>query len=204
MVKKDKNYRNFNNRTAFNGRPLMPGQILVPAVLNREMKETLKPAGLNYDYAESWHFPHAKEVVPVVFIPTEDVPGALEGAMKFFNCEATRYLKHIEFGPEDGILSLDEFLDNIDDEDGKGYDPTGTTENEEIAALTMVLNMLISDLAEMNAIDGEIFKLHTEGYERKDIISMVNIGKGKTQAYEYIGKVIKRAEELYYKKYSDK
>lgn len=128
----------------------------------------------------------------------------MEGAMKFFNSEATRNLKHIEFGPEDGVLSLDEFLDNIDDEDGKGYDPTGTTENEEIAALTMVLNMLISDLAEMNAIDGEIFKLHTQGYEKKDIISIVNIGKGKTQAYEYIGKVIKRAEELYYKKYSDK
>lgn len=204
MVEKDKNYRNFNNRTSYNGETLLPGEMLVPVVLNSEMKVTLKPWGLNYDNVESWRFPHAKELVTVVFIPTKDVPGAMDVAMKTFNGEVERYLKHIEFGPEEGILSLDEFLDNIDDEDGKGYDPTGTTENEEIAALTMVLNMLISDLAEMNAIDGEIFKLHTEGYEKKDIISMVNIGKGKAQAYEYIGKVIKRAEKLYYKKYSDK
>ena len=67
-TKKDNHYRDFSNRTAFNGRPLLEGQILVPVVLNREMRETLKPAGLNYDYAESWHFPHAREVVPVVFI----------------------------------------------------------------------------------------------------------------------------------------
>lgn len=201
-TKKDKNYRDFSNRTSFNGKPLMPGQILVPAVLNSEMKVTLKPAGLNYKYAESWHFPHAKEVVPVVFIPTENIPGAMEGAMKIFNSEVNRYLKHLDFGPEDGILSLDEFLDNIDDEDGKGFDPTGTTENEEVAALTMVLNMLVKDLADMNIIDGEIFKLHTEGYDKKEIIDMVDIGKGKTQAYEYINKVIKRAADLYFKKYN--
>lgn len=201
--KKDKNYRDFSNRTAFNGRPLFPGEILVPAVLNNEMKVTLKPYGLNYDNAESWRFPHAKELVPVVFIPTKDVSGAMEGAIKTFNNEAERYLKHIEFGPEEGLLSLDEFLNNIDDEDGKGYDPTGSTENEDKAALAMVLDMLISDLAQMNAIDGEIFKLLSEGYEKKDIISKVDTGRGKTQAYEYINKVIKRAEELYYKKYRD-
>ena len=67
--KKDNNYRNFNNRTAFDGRTLKPGEILVPVVLSRDMKDTLKPAGLRLEYAESWHFPHAREIVPVVFIP---------------------------------------------------------------------------------------------------------------------------------------
>ena len=40
-TKKDNHYRDFSNRTAFNGRPLLEGQILVPVVLNREMRETL-------------------------------------------------------------------------------------------------------------------------------------------------------------------
>ena len=110
-TKKDNHYRDFSNRTAFNGRPLQEGQILVPVVLNREMKETLKPAGLKYENAESWHFPHAKEVVPVVFIPTEDVPGAMEASMKIFNDEAERYLKHLDDVTSDD-LSLDKFLED--------------------------------------------------------------------------------------------
>ncbi len=200
-TKKDKNYRDFSNRTAFNGKAVAEGQILVPAVLNSEMKETLKPAGLNTEFMEKWTFPHAVEKVPVIFIPTEDVPGAMEAAMKFFNIEVERYLKHIDLGKETDVLSLDEFMDGIDDEEDTGFDPTGTTENEEVAALTMVLNMLIKDLADINVIDGEIFKLHTEGYKKKEIMEKIDMGKGKTQTYSYINKVIKQAQEIYNKKY---
>ena len=191
-TKKDNHYRDFSNRTAINGRPLLEGQILVPVVLNREMRETLKPAGLNYDYAESWHFPHAREVVPVVFIPTEDVPGAMDASMKIFNDEAERYLKHTEDITSDD-LSLDKFLEDIDDEDGEGFDPTGTTENEDSAFLMQVFEMLVSDLSEQDENMGKIIRLLADGFQKKEILDKVDLGKGKTQGYAFIEKAQKAA-----------
>lgn len=201
-TKKDNHYRDFSNRTAFNGRPLLEGQILVPVVLNREMRETLKPAGLNYDYAESWHFPHAREVVPVVFIPTEDVPGAMDASMKIFNDETERYLKHTEDITSDD-LSLDKFLEDIDDEDGEGFDPTGTTENEDSAFLMQVFEMLVSDLSEQDENMGKIIRLLADGLQKKEILDKVDLGKGKTQGYAFIEKAQKAALKIYNEKYRD-
>ena len=52
MAKKDF-YRDFSNRTSFNGKPCGDNEVLVPVLLNDEMKETLKPMGLDYDNAET-------------------------------------------------------------------------------------------------------------------------------------------------------
>ena len=46
-MEKDKNYRDFGNRTSFNGRPCRPNQELVPFVLNDEVRKDCKNAGLN-------------------------------------------------------------------------------------------------------------------------------------------------------------
>lgn len=52
--------------------------------------------------------------------------------MKWFNSEVDRYLKNNPDSEAD-VLSLDEFLENINDEDGKGFGPTGDTKNEDTA-----------------------------------------------------------------------
>ncbi len=200
--KKDNHYRDFSNRTAFNGRPLYKGEILVPVVLTDDMKETLKPAGLDYHFTESWHFPHAREVVPVVFIPTEDVPGAMGASMKIFNAEVERYLKHLDDVISDE-LSLDKFSENIESEDGKGFDPTGTTENEDNAFLMMVFEMLISDLCAQDKNMGKIIRLLSEGFSKREILNEVDLGKGKTQGYAFIEKAQKIALKIYNEKYRD-
>ena len=110
---KNDNYRNFSNRTSFNGQAIKADEELVPVVLSKEMAQTLKPAGLNYDNVETWTFRHGKKV-PVVFIPNKK--GNMESYMKIFNDDVERYLKHKDSILSDD-LSLDEFLDNIDDED---------------------------------------------------------------------------------------
>lgn len=46
--------------------------------------------------------------------------------MKWFNSEVDRYLKNNPDSEAD-VLSLDEFLENINDEDVKGFGPTGDT-----------------------------------------------------------------------------
>ena len=57
---KNEHYRNFSNRESFNGVPCRSDEELVPAVLTKEMKVTLKPLGLNYDNVETWTFRHKK------------------------------------------------------------------------------------------------------------------------------------------------
>lgn len=120
--------------------------------------------------------------------------------MKWFNSEAERYLNHNPDSEAD-VLSLDEFLENINDEDGEGYDPTGTTENEDKAFLIMTINMLIANLAEQDEKMGKIISLLAEGYQKKDILDKVDLGRGKTQGYAFIEKTQKLAKELYDKNY---
>lgn len=190
---KDDNYRNFSNRASFNGQACSSDEELVPAVLSTEMAQTLKPAGLKYENVETWTFPRGKKV-PVVFIPNKK--GNMESYMKIFNEDVERYLKHKD-DILSGDLSLDEFLENIDDEDCTGYDPTGTTENEDTAMLLMAINLLIEDLAAQDENMGKIIKLLLAGYQKNEILSKVDLGKGKTQGYAFIEKTQKLAKELY-------
>ena len=194
---KDEFYRNFSNRTSFNGQAVRSDEELVTAVLSKDMAQTLKPAGLKYDNVETWTFRHGKKV-PVVFIPNKK--GNLESYMKIFNDDVERYLKHKDSILSDD-LSLDEFIENIDDADGSGYDPTGSTENEDKAMLLMTINMLIDDLAAQDENMGKIMQLLIEGYQKNEILSKVDLGKGKTQGYAFIEKTQKLAKELFDKKY---
>ncbi len=196
---KNEYYRDFSNRESFNGIPCRSDEELVPAVLTKEMKVTLKPLGLNYDNVETWTFRHGKKV-PVVFIPNKK--GLMDVYMTFFNSEVERYLKHLDEVTQEE-LSLDEFLDNIDDEDGKGFDPTGTTENEDRAMLLMAIEMLIDELSLQDEEMGKILRLLADGFQKKEILDQVNLGKGKTQGYAFIEKTQKIALKLYNDKYRD-
>lgn len=199
-MKKNEFYRDFSNRKPFNNIPCKENEELVPVIINDEMKVTLKYSGLDWDNVESWHFPHAKQLVPVAFIPNEK--GQMDSYMKWFNNEVERYLKHNPDSETD-VLSLDEFLKNINDEDGNGFDPTGTTENEDQALLTMTINLLIEDLAQQDVKMSQIFSLLIDGYQKKEILNKVKLGKGKTQGYAFIKKTQKIAKELYYMNYRD-
>lgn len=194
---KNEFYRNFSNRTSFNGTPYSSTEELVPAVLTKELITTLKPFGLNFEYAETWTFPHGKKV-PVVFIPHQK--GMIESYMKFFNKEVESYLKHTEDALS-GDLSLDAFMEDIYDKDGNGFDPTGTTENEDIAMFWMTMDMLIDDLTKLDNNMGKILRLLIDGYSKREILEKVHLGKGKTQGYAFVEKTQQLAKEIYNKNY---
>ena len=194
---KDEFYRDFSNRKSFNGVACGADEELVPVVLTADMKETLKPAGLIYDYVETWTFPGGKKI-PVVFIPNKK--GFMDIYMKFFNSEVERYIKHIDEVKSDD-LSLDKFMEDNDDEDGNGYDPTGTTENEYKAFLMMMFEMLVSELEARDVNMAKIIRLLADGFQKKEILEKVDLGKGKTQGYAFIEKTQKIALKLYNEKY---
>ena len=194
---KNKNYRDFSNRKSFNNAPVGVDEELVPAVLTKDMKVTLKPMGLDYKNVETWTFPNGKKV-PVVFIANKK--GFMDVYMKFFNSEVERYIKHSDEVVSDD-LSLDKFLEDIDDEDGEGFDPTGTTEYEDEAFLMQVFEMLVSDLEQQDENMGKIIRLLSEGFQKKEILDKLDIGKGKTQGYAFIEKTQKIALDIYNSKY---
>lgn len=197
MTIKDNNYRDFSNRAPFNNIPAKSDEELVPVVLTKEMKETLKPLGFDNENVETWTFPHGKKV-PVVFVPNKK--GFMDVYMKFFNSEVERYLKHKEEVKSED-LSLDKFLEDIDDEEGNGFDPTGTTAFEDEAFLMQVFDMLVADLSVQDENMGKIIKLLSEGFQKKEILEKLDIGKGKTQGYAFIEKTQKVALDIYNSKY---
>lgn len=199
MVEKNKFYRDFSNRVSFNGAACRADEVLAPVVVDDDYRDYLRTLGLKWDNVETWHFPYSTEGVPVAFIPVKQ--DEFDGAMKYFNGQVSRYLKRFTKGEWDELLSIDEMLEASEDDDKKGFDPTGTTANEDKALLDMALKMLIIDLNKMDENAGRIIKLLADGFDKGEILDIVDLKKGKTQGYAFINKVQKIAKELYYKNY---
>ena len=196
---KNSNYDDFSNRTPYNGIPCRPGQVLVPVVADDEMCTTLKPYGLLWDNLESWTFPRSAEKVPVAFVLVEE--HEKEAAMKDFNYQAHAYLCRFKKTAEDDHLSLEKFAEDAEDDDADGYDPTGTTENEDNAFTYMVVDMLVEDLNKQNPLYGQVFRLLFDGYKKGEILKEIDLGKEKSQGYAFIKKVQEEAGKLYNKSY---
>lgn len=197
-MEKNEHYRNFGNRTSFNGRPCRPDQELVPVVLNKEIRRALMKDGLKEEYIESWTI--GRTEVPVTFIPV--VKGQKKEYFKdIFNKDVKRYITD---NTQDlsGLASLDEILEKVDDEDESAWDPTGTTYYDDLRLGLSMIDMLIEDVAAMNPDMGKIIRLLSEGYNKKEILEMVRLGKGKTQGYAFIEKAQALAKDIYQKNYN--
>lgn len=202
MAEKNQFYKDFSTRSPFNNIACSKGEILKPVVLTKDNVEYLKTLGLDWDNCETWKFPYSNKKVPVAFIPIREDQVAANEAI--FNANVRAFLGgNPDETSEEGVLSLDKFLDDIEDENGKGYDPTGSTKDQDNAFIMMVLEMLIADLDRQGAKYGSIFRLLYEGHSKGDIIKLVGLDqeKGKSQAYAYIDKVQKAAAKLYTEKY---
>ena len=194
MTNKDNHYKDFSNRKSFNNIPCTSDEVLVPVVLNAEMSVTLKAAGLDRNNIETWHFPHASEPVPVAFVPCNC--DKKEACMKWFNHEVECYLKHLDDKTSED-LSLDKFMEDINNDDEGSFDPTATTEAEDAAALMYTFQLLLDQLAALDPKYAHVIQLLAEGFSKKEIIEKVDFGRGKSQAYDYITKAQTTAKELY-------
>lgn len=154
--------------------------------------------GLKEEYIESWTI--GRTEVPVTFIPV--VKGQKKEYFKdIFNKDVKRYITD---NTQDlsGLASLDEILEKVDDEDESAWDPTGTTYYDDLRLGLSMIDMLIEDVAAMNPDMGKIIRLLSEGYNKKEILEMVRLGKGKTQGYAFIEKAQALAKDIYQKNYN--
>lgn len=157
------------------------------------MKESLGKTGYDPKNSETWHFLHAKESITVIFVPYKI--GNKKENMKWFNREVERYLKHNDFTNKK-TLSLDKFIDNVENNEKCGFNPTGTTENE-----VQVLDELIKDVESIDPQMGEIIRLLYADYTKREIIKKIDLNKGKTQSYALIKKAPKIAIKIYKEKF---
>ena len=195
MTIKEKNnfYKDFSNRRPYNDIPCRTGEVLVLIVLDEEMKKTLEPMGLNKENAEKWKFPYVSEKVTVVFIPVEEVKK--EVSMKLFNKQVSDYLGRNIKTEWDELLSIDKFLEDTEDEDGAGFDPTGSSEREDFELLKTMIFDLIEEAKKMNPKYGRVLELLATEHNKGEIVSELKLGK--SQGYDVIKKAQAFAKELY-------
>lgn len=196
MAEKDRYYSDFSNRKPFNNVPCRKDEVLAPVVVDSDYKEYLKTLGLDWNNIETWHYKHGR-TVPVAFIQIK--ADEMESSMAYFRAQTTRYLKQHQKTEWDEFASIEDMIEAAEDDDRKGYDPTGTTQSEDNAFLTMAFEMLIEELNKQDPMSGRIISLLAEGYTKGEILDEIDLGKEKTQAYAYIKKVQTIAKEIWYK-----
>ncbi len=148
-------------RKPFNDIPLREDEVLAPLVIDGDFRDYLKTLGLNWDNAETWHFPRCGEGVPVCFFPVKKEE--FEQSISLFNDQVSRYLKRFQKSEEDETLSLEAFHEAIDDDDSAGFDPTGTTEHEDNFMLELAFKLLVEELNKQDPDYGRVITMLRDG-----------------------------------------
>ncbi len=181
----DNQKHNYDNRRSYNNAPLKEGECLVPILVTWD---TVKHFNMCTDNLETWHFSGRK--VLVAFAPVK--LSSKGSSMKFFWKDVHEYLASFK---TEGTLSYDQFLEDAESEDGKGYDPAATTSLEDTALLRMIIDDLIRQVEEINPKYGRILELIKSDYSKGEILSELNLGK--SQGYSDIKAAQKLAKDLY-------
>ena len=93
-------------------------------------------------------------------------------------------------------LSYDKSLEDKNDDIKKGYEPFQESNVEDIILLKIKLERLIEKLENINKEYSSIIRLLYEGYDKGEIIELLYINKGKTQAYAFIKKAQQCAKRI--------
>ena len=191
--KRDANYRSFDNRKPYSDARPKPGQILAPFVTDNERA---KHYGFNLNNLETWHFSGKKILVGFTWVDPEQ----FDGMMRIFNQDVNRQL-HPNMEDTDD-LSLDAMLDAMDDNNEEGYDPTGTTEKEDLALLKISLDMLLESYRRSGKDNyADVLAMLGAGYTKKEVAAAVRPDLKKNQAYDYIKQVQEEGYELLMREY---
>lgn len=191
--KRDDSYRDFSNREPYNDARPKPWQILAPFVTDNERA---RHYGFNLNNLETWHFSGKKILVGFTWVDPEQ----FDGTMRIFNQDVYRQL-HPNMEDADD-LSLDAMLDAMDDDNEESYDPTGTTENEDLALLKISLDMLLESYRRSGKDDyADVLAMLGAGYTKKEVAADVRPDLKKSQAYDCIKQVQEEGYELLMREY---
>lgn len=180
----------YQSEKSYNGVEPTDTQVLAPFVIRD--KTMLVNKDVNQDNLKTFNI-YGKRIL-VGFVPVERDEFA--NALRVFNMDTNEYLSRHSKGKYDD-LSLDEILQNMDNDEKFGYDPTGIPSHEEKLMLIETLEELIDIVYQRNERYGKILKLIYQDVSitKQEIID--KLGMKKTQGYDAIKKAHALAKEVY-------
>ena len=177
---------NYDNRRSYNNLPLHQGECLVPIRVDWEM---VKHFNMCRDNLETWHIGPNKVLVAFAPVATENKAAAI----KSFYRDVREYFASFQ---TDDTLSLDQFLEEAESEDGKGFEPASPENLEETVMLRMIIDNLLKQIHIINPKYGRILDLICEDYTKGQILDELHLGK--SQGYADIKAAQELAKKLYY------
>lgn len=180
----------YRDEKPYNDIPCEEGEVLVPiVVMNNYM---IKAMGINRSNMKTARMKNGSRV-PVAYAPVK--LEHFDNALKIYYKDVNIYLN--QFKSDSDVLSLEEMMENMNNENKKGYDPTGIPSHEEKLMLIETLEELIDVVYQRNEKYGKILKLIYQDVtiSKQDIIK--KLGLKKTQGYDAIKKAHALAKEVY-------
>ena len=177
---------NYDNRRSYNNLPLHQGECLVPIHVDWEM---VKHFNMCRDNLETWHIGPNKVLVAFAPVATKNKSAAI----KSFYRDVREYFASFQ---TDDTLSLDQFLEEAESEDGKGFEPASPENLEETVMLRMIIDDLLKQIHIINPKYGRILDLICEDYTKGQILDELHLGK--SQGYADIKAAQELAKKLYY------
>ncbi|HEL2509605.1 TPA: hypothetical protein U1V77_000589 [Streptococcus suis] len=180
----------YQSEKSYNDVEITDSQVLVPFVIRD--KAMLVNKDVNRDNLKTFNI-YGKRML-VGFVPVERAEFA--NALRVFNMDTNEYLSSHSKGKHDD-LSLEEMMENMNNENKMGYDPTGIPSHVEKLMLIETLEELIDVVYQRNEKYGKILKLiyHDFTISKHEIIE--KLGMKKTQGYDAIKKAHALAKEVY-------
>ena len=177
---------NYDNRRSYNNFPLLDGECLVPILVDREM---VKHFNMCRDNLETWHIGPNKILVAFAPVAIESKAAAI----KTFYRDVREYFASFH---TDDTLSLDQFLEEAESEDSKGFELASSENLEENVILRIIIRDLIKQVHNINPKYGRILDLICEDYTKGQILEELHLGK--SQGYADIKAAQELAKKLYY------
>ncbi|HFI0206087.1 TPA: hypothetical protein ACGOSV_000299 [Streptococcus suis] len=180
----------YRDEKPYNDIPCEEGEVLVPiVVMNNDM---IKAMGINRSNMKTARMKNGSRV-PVAYAPVK--LEHFENALKIYYKDVNIYLN--QFKSDSDVLSLEEMMENMNNENKMGYDPTGIPSHEEKLMLIVTLEELIDVVYQRNEKYGKILKLIYQDVtiSKQEIIE--KLGLKKTQGYDAIKKAHALAKEVY-------
>lgn len=173
---------------------------------------------------ETWHYGRRKVLVGFVAVPKDKAAIAINAFKKETNAylEGTRKKRCLISDGKGGLvicptkkkcnnckhqgdsnnitarcLSYDKFLEDNNNDNKKGFEPSQESNIEEIVLLKVKLERLFKKLESKNKEYASIIRLLYEGYDKGEVIKQLGIDKGKTQSYALIKKAQQFAKKIF-------
>lgn len=190
-----KDFKHYTEHKQYNGVPVLADEVLVPVVLTPENKQFYLSKGLIEDNCRYIQMPNGKKVLVCFVAMKKEVASEY---MKYFYKDIKSVISGTDiYDPKDiNILSLDEYMEDLLENDGIGYDFTATTKYEDDYKTNELYEDVSNRVDDMLPHAKEILDYLLEGYSKREVFEHIDLNKGKTQSYEYINKVMGLFKEL--------